>query len=39
MQKELTAILPCDDLDAAEVFFARLGFQREQGSLDEYRML
>jgi hypothetical protein len=39
MQERLTAILPCNDLDAAEAFFARLGFKREQGSLDEYRML
>src|SRR5258708_39482608 len=39
MQQRLTAILPCNDLDAAEAFFARLGFQRDQGSLDDYRML
>jgi hypothetical protein len=39
MQQGLTAILPCNDLDAAEAFFARLGFQRERGSLDDYRML
>jgi hypothetical protein len=39
MQQRLTAILPCKDLDAAEAFFARLGFQRDQGSLDDYRML
>jgi hypothetical protein len=39
MQQRLTAILPCKDLDAAEAFFARLGFQRAQGSLDDYRML
>ncbi len=39
MQQRLTAILPCNDLDAAEAFFGRLGFQREQGSLDDYRML
>ena len=39
MQQGLTAILPCNDLDAAEAFFERLGFHREQGSLDEYRML
>jgi catechol 2,3-dioxygenase-like lactoylglutathione lyase family enzyme len=37
--KGLTAILPCTDLDAAEAFFERLGFHREQGSLDDYRML
>jgi hypothetical protein len=39
MQQRLTAILPCNDIDAAEAFFARLGFQRGQGSLDDYRML
>ena len=39
MQQRLTAILPCNDLDAAEAFFARLGFQRDQGSLDDYRVL
>jgi len=39
MRQGLTAILPCNDLDAAEAFFARLGFQREQGSPDDYRML
>ena len=39
MQQKLTAILPCNDLDAAEAFFTRLGFRREQGSLDDYRML
>ena len=39
MQQKLTSILPCNDLDAAEAFFTRLGFRREQGSLDDYRML
>jgi len=39
MQQRVTAILPCNDLDAAEAFFARLGFQRDQGSVDDYRML
>src|SRR5258708_9648960 len=39
MQQRLTAILPCNDLDASEAFFARLGFQRDPGSLDDYRML
>jgi hypothetical protein len=39
MQERLTAILPCNDLDAAEAFFVRLGFERDPGSLDEYRML
>jgi hypothetical protein len=39
MRHGLTAILPCNHLDAAEAFFARLGFQRDQGSLDDHRML
>jgi hypothetical protein len=39
MQQGIAAILPCNDLDAAEAFFARLGFQRDQGSPDDYRML
>jgi hypothetical protein len=39
MQQGLTAILPCNDLDAAEAFFARLGFRRGPGSPDGYRML
>ena len=30
MDQRLTAILPCNDLDAAEVFFTRLGFMREK---------
>ncbi|GJG88849.1 glyoxalase [Gemmatimonadetes bacterium T265] len=39
MEQRLTAILPCNDLDAAEAFFARLGFTRDAGSPDDYRML
>jgi catechol 2,3-dioxygenase-like lactoylglutathione lyase family enzyme len=39
MQERLTAILPCNDLDAAEAFFARLGFRRDHESLDDYRMM
>ena len=39
MDQRLTAILPCNDLDAAEAFFSRLGFKRDPGSLEEYRML
>ena len=35
----LTAILPCNDLDAAEAFFRRLGFDRDAGSPDDYRMM
>jgi hypothetical protein len=39
MQPSLTAILPCNDLDRTEAFFERLGFIREKGSPDDYRML
>src|ERR1700722_4067558 len=39
MDQRLTAILPCNDLDAAELFFERLGFKRDPGSIDDYRML
>jgi catechol 2,3-dioxygenase-like lactoylglutathione lyase family enzyme len=41
----LTAILPCNDLDASEAFYNRLGFSRPAedrpppGEPDEYRML
>ena len=41
----LTAILPCNDLDASEAFYNRLGFSRPeadkpaQGEEDSYRML
>ena len=38
----LTAILPCNDLDASEAFYARLGFlqpEEEKGAHDGYRML
>jgi catechol 2,3-dioxygenase-like lactoylglutathione lyase family enzyme len=34
----LTAILPCNDLDAAQAFFERLGFTVEGGP-DDYRMM
>lgn len=39
MDQRLTAILPCNDLAAAQSFFERLGFKRDEGSPDEYRML
>jgi catechol 2,3-dioxygenase-like lactoylglutathione lyase family enzyme len=39
MQQRMTAILPCSDLDAAQRFFERLGFTRDKGSPDDYRML
>ena len=35
----LTAILARNDLDAAEVFFGRLGFVRDEAGPDDYRML
>ena len=41
----LTAILPCNDLDASEAFYNRLGFSRPdadrpaQGEADSYRIL
>ena len=34
----LTAILPCNDLDASEAFYARLGFTQREGDIN-YRML
>ena len=34
----LTAIPPCNDLDASEAFYARLGFTHREGG-DEYRIL
>jgi hypothetical protein len=39
MEQRLTAILPCNDLDAAQAFFGRLGFTLDPGSLEDYRML
>jgi len=36
--RRLTAILPCNDLDASEAFYARLGFTHRDGD-DDYRML
>jgi hypothetical protein len=38
MDQGLTAILPCNDLDAGEAFFRRLGFSRDE-SPDDYRIL
>jgi hypothetical protein len=36
----LTAILPCNDLDASEVFYNRLGFVRPDAAAeDSYRIL
>jgi hypothetical protein len=34
----LTAILPCNDLNLSEAFYARLGFSHRDGD-DDYRML
>ena len=38
MNQRLTAILPCNDLDAAQRFFERLGFKVEGGP-EYYRMM
>lgn len=36
----LTAIVPCNDLDASEAFYRRLGFTRSAGEADDgYRIL
>lgn len=35
----LTAILPCNDLDASEAFYARLGFSDPDRGYDDYRIL
>lgn len=45
VSQKMTAILPCNDLDASERFYNRLGFTRpdgtkpEAGEPDTYRML
>ena len=40
MQQTLTAILPCNDLDASQAFYARLGFALEEGGdHGDYRIL
>src|SRR3569623_1595390 len=38
MKPRLSAILPCNDLDAAQEFFERLGFKVDGGP-DDYRMM
>ncbi len=41
-QPGLTAILPCNDLDASEAFYNRFGFFQDEASKNEhngYRML
>jgi catechol 2,3-dioxygenase-like lactoylglutathione lyase family enzyme len=35
----LVAIVPCNDLDASRVFYARLGFTERGRKYDEYRVL
>ncbi len=37
-RRSLTAILPCNDLDASEAFYARLGFAK-RGDYGDYRIL
>jgi predicted lactoylglutathione lyase len=39
MSHSLCAILPCNDLDASEAFYNKLGFKRLPGGDDAYRML
>jgi len=39
MEGLLTAILPCNDLDASERFYNRLGFSHSDNQPDTYRML
>ena len=40
LNQTLTAILPCNDLDASEAFYGRLGFERTDGETGgEYRIL
>lgn len=38
VEQQLTTILPCNDLDAAQTFFERLGFA-VTGGPDDYRMM
>lgn len=39
VEQRMTAILPCNDVDAGEAFFRRLGFARDDGECGDYRML
>jgi catechol 2,3-dioxygenase-like lactoylglutathione lyase family enzyme len=39
MPNALIAILPCNDLDASEAFYARLGFNRHDSDIGTYRIL
>ena len=39
MKERLTTVLPCNDLDATEAFFARLGFRRDFAHGDDFRSL
>ena len=38
LEHTLTAILPCNDLDASEAFYALLGFSK-RGDYGDYRIL
>ena len=39
MPNALVAVVPCNDVDASEAFYARLGFQRHSGGSTDYRIL
>jgi hypothetical protein len=39
MKQQLTAILPCNDLEVGQVFFERLGFTRDETIRDDYRLM
>lgn len=39
MPNALIAILPCNDLDASEAFYARIGFRRHDSEGAGYRIL
>jgi hypothetical protein len=39
VDERLTAILPTNDLDAAQAFFERLDFKRDEDGPDDYRMM
>lgn len=38
-QTRLTAIVPCNNLDASEAFYRQLGFNHKEGGDDSYRIL
>ncbi|KAB2770283.1 glyoxalase [Brucella anthropi] len=39
MHQQIAAILPCNDLDATQTFFERLGFTLDADCPDDYRMM